>query len=246
MMVGMANQRIAVCDLAHELGVSSRELIQTARSLGINVIRAVATLSPGQAHVLRDAVVNNLVTQRQAVERAAAAHQARERARADEVAARQLHATCTCCGYLFAYYPTKESGEICRDCRQHYERPGESYVETLTRHEEHVARSKRKVEDYREACHKLSAERDEAYRKRDKWMQALVEIVIAHGRAEDNDGCACGAPEFPCVTRRSLRFVNRGIYRLCEELEGMNEAEFNKVLYGTDYSYFTEWDDGVA
>lgn len=245
-MVSMGNQRIAVCDLAHELGVSSRELIQTAQSLGINVIRAVATLSAGQAHVLRDAVANNLVAQRRMAERAAAAKQAREKARAAEEAARQQHATCSCCGYLFTYYPTRESGEICKECRQHFERPGESYVETLTRHEEHVAQSKRKVDEYRGACHKLSAERDEAYRKRDKWMQALVEIVIAHGPAEDNDGCACGAPEFPCVTRRHLRFVNRGIYSRCEELEALNEAEFNRVLYGTDYSYFTEWDDGVA
>ncbi|MGD8215786.1 hypothetical protein [Aestuariimicrobium sp. Y1814] len=242
----MGNQRIAVCDLAHELGVSSRELIQAAQSLGINVIRAVATLSPGQAHVLREAVANNLVTQQIRAERAAAAQAVREEARAAEETARQRYDTCTCCGYLFAYFPTKESGEICRDCRHHFERPGESYVETLTRHEEHVAQSKRKVEDYREACHKLSTERDEAYRKRDKWMRALVEIVVAHGPAEDNDGCACGSPEFPCVTRRHLRFVNRGIYNRCEELEAMNEAEFNRVLYGTDYSYFIEWDDGVA
>lgn len=98
----------------------------------------------------------------------------------------------------------------------------------------------------REACQKLSTERDEAYRKRDKWMQALVEIVIAHGPAEDDGGCVCGAAEFPCVTRRHLRHVNRGIYERCEELEAMNEAQFNRVLYGTDYSYFTAWDDGVA
>jgi len=119
-------------------------------------------------------------------------------------------------------------------------------VRTLQRHEDHVAHSRRKVEEYREAANKVSRERDEAYVKRNKWMAALVEIVVAHGPADEGDGCACGASDFPCVTRRHLRHVNKGIYSRCEELEQMNEDEFNKVLYGRDYTFFKDWDDGAA
>lgn len=242
----MKQQRIAVCDLAGELHLSSRELIQTAQSLGINVLRAAATLTSGQEYRLREAVANDRVVRQRADGRAAAFETARQRqaeARQEEM---QRHATCTCCGYLFMYRPLEESSEVCNECRNHFEQSGESYVRTLTRHEEHVAQSKRKVAEYRQAATKLARERDEAYAKRNKWMAALVEIVVAHGPAEANDGCVCGAPEFPCVTRRHLRHVNRGIYDRCEELEAMNEAEFNKILYGTDYSFFTDWEDGVA
>lgn len=77
-------------------------------------------------------------------------------------------------------------------------------------------------------------------------MAALEEIVVAHGPDEETDGCVCGADEFPCLTRRHLQQVNKGIHGRCEELEAMNEDEFNKVLYGIDYSFFTDWDDGVA
>jgi hypothetical protein len=242
----MKNQRIAVCDLAREMHISSRELIQTAQNLGINVIRAAATLSSGQEYRLREAVANNRVARQRVADRMAAAEAARQRQAEAMRAERQRVATCTCCGYGFMYLPNEESSEVCKECRHHFDRPGESYVETLTRHEEHVAQSKRTVAQYRDTANKLAKERDEAYAKRNKWMAALVEIVVAHGPAEDNDGCVCGAPEFPCVTRRHLRHVNRGIYERCEELEAMNEAEFNKILYGTDYSFFTDWEDGVA
>lgn len=154
-------------------------------------------------------------------------------------------ATCSCCEYAFTFVPHKESHELCKECVHHFARFGESGVAIQIRLEDHDKQSRLKVALYREACEKFSKERDEAYAKRNKWMAALVEIVVAHGPAEDHDGCECGSPEFPCVTRRHLRDVNRGIYKRCEELEGMSEHEFNKILYGTDYTFFTEWDDAV-
>jgi len=47
----------------------------------------------------------------------------------------------------------------------------------------------------RQAANKVSRERDEAYVKRNKWMAAFVEIVVARGPADEGDGCACGAPD---------------------------------------------------
>jgi hypothetical protein len=237
-------KRIAVCDLAGQLGVSSRELIGIAQSLGINVIRAAATLTSGQEFKLREAVANDRARMLSRAAALAAAPPPPPRAPSP----RDTHKSgiCECCGWRFLYEPLNESHQICKDCRNHFEQPDESYVQTLTRHEDHVAKARKMAEAYREKSYELTTERDEAYAKRDKWMAALVEIVVAHGPAEEHDGCACGAEEFPCVTRRHLRMVNRGIYNRCEELEAMNEDQFNRILYGTDYTFFKDWDDGVA
>jgi hypothetical protein len=130
--------------------------------------------------------------------------------------------------------------------RNHFERTGESFVQTLVRHEEHVAQAWAKVESYRDRANELAREKDDAYSKRNKWMAALVEVMVAHGPDEESDGCSCGSPEYPCVTRRHLRHVNRGIFNRCEELEALPEAEFNRVLYGKDYTFFKFAEDYPA
>ncbi|RHW23640.1 hypothetical protein D0Z08_28890 [Nocardioides immobilis] len=228
-----------MCDLAHELRISSLDVVQAAHALGINVIRATALLTNGQEYRIREWHANGHVQRRRVqpiIERPAVPP------REDEY----KFATCTCCDYVFRYKPLQESHQLCAECRLHFEESGESYVRTLQRHEDHVEQSRRKVDEYRESANKLSRERDDAFAKRNKWMAALVEIVVAHGPDEEGDGCACGAPDFPCVTRRHLRHVNKGIYNRCEELEQMNEDEFNRVLYGRDYTFFKDWDDGAA
>ncbi len=144
------------------------------------------------------------------------------------------------------YEPHKESHELCFLCREHFAHDGEPGWKSLVRAEDHEKQSREKVIEFREVNNRLQREREEAYSKRNKWMAALVEIVVAHGPDEEGDGCACGSLEFPCLTRRHLREVNRGIFDRCEELEAMNEDQFNKVLYGIDYSFFREWDDGAA
>jgi hypothetical protein len=232
-------RRIRVCDLAHELRVSSLDIVQAAHALGINVIRATALLTTGQEYRIREWHANGHMRRRRiqpVVERPTLAQH-------DDP---YKPAKCQCCHYTFLYKPLAESHELCPECRYHFEQTGESFVRTLQRHEDHVAQCRRKVEEYRESANKLSRERNEAYAKRNKWMAALVEIVVAHGPSDEGDGCTCGAPDFPCVTRRHLRHVNRGIYDRCGELEAMSEEDFNRVLYGTDYSFFKDWDDSAA
>ena len=233
-------QRIRVCDLAHELNVSSLDVIQAAHALGINVIRAVALLTTGQEYRIREWFTNGHMRRRRVqppVERPSAPPPPRHEYKS---------ARCECCGYTFLFKPLEESHQICRECRNHYEEAGESYVRTLQRHEDHVTQSRDKVDAYREMADRLSRERDEAYAKRNKWMAALVEIVVAHGPDDEDGGCVCGSEDFPCVTRRHLRHVNKGIYNRCEELEQLNERDFNRVLYGADYGFFKDWDDGAA
>lgn len=236
----MKNERIRVMDLARELHVSSGELIKIAHELEINVIRAQALLSSGQVHKLRRYFENT--RKHQASRPVAPLITQPKKQRDDDL----QYAVCTCCEFKFQYRAFKESHELCGACREHFRQEGEPGWKTQVRLEDHVALSRAKVKDYADACASLSRDRDEAYAKRNRWMAALVEIVVAHGPDDETDGCACGAAEFPCLTRRHLRQVNKGIYGRCEDLEAMNEDEFNKVLYGTDYSFFSDWDDGVA
>ncbi len=92
----------------------------------------------------------------------------------------------------------------------------------------------------------MSQEKEEAYAKRNKWMAALVEIVVAHAPDEESEGCVCGSAEWPCVTRRHLHTVNVGIHKRVEELEAMPQDERDRILYDQDYSFFKRWDDGAA
>ena len=92
----------------------------------------------------------------------------------------------------------------------------------------------------------MSQEKEEAYAKRNKWMAALVEIVVANAPDEESEGCVCGSAEWPCVTRRHLHTVNVGIHKRVEELEAMPQDERDRILYDQDYSFFKRWDDGAA
>lgn len=238
----MKNERIPIVDLARELGMKSPTLIRLANKIGINVIRVAATLSPGQAYRLRNAVEAEKQQIRLAAQMAVPApgH--------PSPSARTTHpaiAQCGCCGYSFVHEEDEKS-RLCSDCKDHDERSDEAIERKLVRLQSHAEKGHTRVAEYRAANNKLTRERDEAYAKRDKWMRALVEIVIAHGPHEIGSGCVCGSNEFPCVTRRQLRHSNRGIYERCEELEAMSEAEFNRVLYGEDFRFFQDWEDGVA
>jgi len=233
-------QYIRVCDLAGELNISIAEVVRVAKSLGINVNRGVANLHSGQAFKIREAVASGMI-HRSAIREALLAAPPSPPPRPEF-----LDAKCSCCQYAFRYKVDVESDEMCAACAQHFQQDGESFVQTHVRLEDHEAMSRKKVEQYREACDRLSREKDEAYAKRNKWMAALVEIVIAHAAAEDDDGCLCGAPEWPCVTRRHLRIANVGIYKQAEKLESLPVAERDRILYDHDYSYFQNWDDGVA
>jgi hypothetical protein len=240
--VAMKNERIPIVDLARKLNIKAPALIRLANKIGINVIRVAATLTPGQAYRLRNAVDAEKQQARLATQMAAPVP---PQPAVSPRPARPTISRCDCCDYPFAH-DEDERSQLCTECRDHHEQTDESIERKLTRLQAHAAMGYVRVAEYREANNKLVRERDEAYSKRDKWMRALVEIVVAHGPEEKGDGCVCGSKEFPCLTRRQLRHSNRGIYDRCEELEAMSEAEFNRVLYGDDYSFFQDWEDGVV
>jgi len=238
----MKNERIPIVDLARELSIKAPALIRLANKIGINVIRVAATLSPGQAYRLRNAVEAEKQQMRLSTQMASLPPR---QPAVSSRPARSAIGTCECCTYSFLYNEDAKP-LFCSDCTEHHERSDESIERKLVRLQAHAEKGHARVAEYREANNKLSRERDEAYAKRDKWMRALVEIVVAHGPDEDSEGCVCGSKEFPCLTRRQLHYSNGGIYERCEELEAMSEAEFNKVLYGEDYGFFQHWEDGVA
>ncbi len=238
----MKNERIPIVDLARELSIKAPALIRLANKIGINVIRVAATLSPGQAYRLRNAVEAEKQQMRLSTQRASLPPR---QSAVSSRATRSAMGRCECCTYPFLYDEAAKP-LFCSDCTEHHEQSDESIPRKVMRLEAHAEKGQARVAEYREANNKLTRERDEAYAKRDKWMRALVEIVVAHGPDEGSDDCVCGSKEFPCLTRRQLYHSNRGICERCEELEATSEAEFNKVLYGEDYGYFQDWDDGVA
>jgi hypothetical protein len=76
-----------------------------------------------------------------------------------------------------------------------------------------------------------------AYRSRDAWRGALVEVMGEH--EESPTGCACGAKAFPCLTWRSLERVNRGILQQVEGFLALKDDERDRALYRRD-----QWDVG--
>jgi hypothetical protein len=207
------------------LGCSSREIVQGAQLLGIQVRRAAALLTAGQEQKIREAVTSGFIRRR------------------GSPPPRQLpvpplqpeerweFSTCQCCLLKFSH-DAGESPVVCNHCEHHYRLYDESVERTLERLSEHEERLFAEIARYREANNQLEQHVHSAYGKRDKWMQALVETVLAHEPAEDQDGCVCGAAEYPCVTRRYLPQINRGIAKRVDELDHMSEGERDRVLYG--------------
>ncbi len=132
-------QLIRVCDLAHELRISSLDVVQAAHALGINVIRATALLTSGQEYRIREWHANGHIRRRRVQ---SVVEQPALPTPPDECKS----AKCDCCDYVFLYKPLQESHHLCHECRSHFEETGESFVRTLQRHEDHVAQSRRKVE----------------------------------------------------------------------------------------------------
>jgi hypothetical protein len=201
------------------LNVSSRDLVNCAKQLGIKVNRAAALLSLSQEIKLREAVASGFVRRRW--EKPASLLPPpvpAARKTSDDRADR-----CVCCDMLFRH-KLEESWEVCKSCASHYRQDDEPTTRTIARLADHETRTRRLLVQYREMNNELETKVNEAYAKRDKWMQALVEVVLAHAPDEDGDGCVCGAEQYPCVTRRQLRQVNRGIFNRIEELERMPSA----------------------
>jgi hypothetical protein len=109
---GVMKQRIRVCDLVHELRISSLDVVHAAHALGINVIRATALLTSGQEYRIREWHANGHIRRRRV-------QSVVERPALPTPEEKYKSAKCDCCDYVFLYKPLHESHHLCRECRSH-------------------------------------------------------------------------------------------------------------------------------
>jgi hypothetical protein len=234
--------RIRVHELAKELGISSREIVATARDLHFNIIKASAQLTTSQAEAIRRRVAAR--PPRPLMPPATASLQ--------PPPPRVIRsAECSCCQLLFTYDASRlgfdrGSAVRCGFCEDHYEIKGEDAARRLARFEDHDHRVRRDWQFARQKATEMENRMKHALQSRQKWKAALAEVILAHEQRPN--GCSCGAQSYPCLTLRKLEEVNRGIARQVERLGTLSDADLERELYPdrpcVDYAY-DDLDDAV-
>lgn len=218
-------ERVAVVDLAKEFRVDPADIVAYCSATGINVRRAAALLTFGQAETLRRA------------HRAGRIYRRRDAPAPNY----SLPATgnagwapthCECCLMGFQYPRDTETPPNCKDCVDHAPAYDEDPAREIGRLKDHDRRWRDLVRVTAENASKYRRKMQDAFRSRDLWKRALVEVAIAHEPADEGPGCVCGADVYPCVTRRQLTNSNLGIAKEIERLEALPAEEFDEVMRG--------------
>lgn len=222
--------KIAVADLAGQLGLKSADVIAFAKSQGMQLNRAAALLTAVQEKTLRDAYADGRMSRRYVPPR--------QQRREDPTSAK--HTRCECCALPAVYMSDHLRPKWCDECLDHYPHHAESDDRVIRRLGDHADSFKTKMAAAARRSAQNKAQADRGYRSRDLWRRTLVEMALAHEAGPDGK-CVCGGGKFPCVSRRVLVTSNLGIAKQIERLEGLPEEDFLKVLYG-EMPGFEDWD----
>jgi hypothetical protein len=251
-----------VWQVAKENDVSSNDVIDACRDLGISATRVASKLRPDQVKRLE----SHFAGKRQYVSRgrsvvatpskrplspgsnalpvpdALPVLKLRPRAAAlwnvSEVAEiPPVPEACACCGIRYPRPHDDRAQQYCPRCRAHYSTEGEQPDRELARLRDHEQRLR---QGYAAAWHHqghFEGRMKSAMHSRDRWKAALAEVVLTHEETEDGSCKACHEQTFPCGTWRKLEEANRGIHRKVEALWGLPEDELERALYGDDDDY---------
>lgn len=223
---------ISIALLARELYLRPNAVLKMAEGIGIHRTRVAATLTASQADAVREeASRQNLVQTRRTmlppstVPRAEAPHP-------PEFG--PPHA-CDCCGLRLPGRPALDAEEPprCEICATHYAISGEDAQRVTARLADHDRRLRRAYGITWTKEHEAEEKMRAAYKTRDVWRGALVEVMAEH--EESAAGCRCGAKAFPCSTWKYLERVNRGILRQVEEFLALKDDERDRALYRRDH-----------
>jgi hypothetical protein len=129
---------------------------------------------------------------------------------------------------------------FCDRCRDHYEVGGEDINRTMKRLGSHNELFQRRYEEVASLAANYHQRMKAAMGSRDKWKRIVVEVALGHEPVE-NGSCCCGAPVFPCGTRRQVEMSNLGIFRQIEQFESMHNDELLDLLYG-DANTLPDWE----
>lgn len=219
-------EHVFVPDIAREFGVKIADVLRTAERLGLPVKRGAARLTSLQVQQLRQAYKDG-ATRRRFIP--PPPPQPRfERLRTSR---------CPCCDLSFRQKES-EADLHCEQCADHYEIAGEDTRRTIARLSVHEKLFRGRYEQVGAKATSYETRMKSALASRDKWRQMLIEVMLGH--EPEKGGCCCGAPVFPCGTRRQVEMSNRGIYRQIEQFEGMHHDELLEVMYG-DPDALPDW-----
>lgn len=215
-----------VPDIAREFGVKIPDVLRTAQNLGLPIRRGAARLTPSQVRQLREAYKHGSTIRRPPPEPPRPRFAGLRTSR------------CHCCGLAFEL-KEDETQLHCGLCADHYEVDGEDANRTIRRLNSHVELFRGRYEQVAAKATEFQARMKSALASRDKWRRMLVEVALGH--EPERGGCCCGAPVYPCGTRRQVEMSNRGIHRQIEQFEGMHHDELLEVLYG-DRNVLQDWE----
>jgi hypothetical protein len=219
--------------LAKELRVRPNEVLKAAEGVGIHLTRVAARVTPSQADEIRGALARKSLQETRAALRPPGAPAARREA--PEPSFGPPHA-CDCCGLRIAAQPGADVAR-CDICAKHHAVSGEDEARVLARLQDHERRLRRAYAVTWTLEHEAEEKMRGAYRSRDAWRGALVEIMGEH--EESPTGCTCGAKVFPCLTWRYLERANRGVLQQVEGFLALKDDERDWALYRRDH-----WDVG--
>jgi hypothetical protein len=249
-MQGMSSN-ISVAALGKELGVSINGVFRMAHTVGINVTRGGALLTPTQADKIREHSRRLLERQvraaavppplRPAVRPTTAQSTARAPLPPPTVGPTRA---CACCGLNLGGTRPQLNEEVeperCAICMTHYAFLGEEDSRRVSRLEDHDTRLRRAYAVTWTQEQKAEDRANAGYRSRDSWRGAFVEVMDLHEEV-GTGGCGCGAKTFPCATWKALERANKGILHQVEEFLALTDEERDRRLYGRDH-----WDHDVA
>jgi len=240
----MKNERIRVFELAKELGVAIGDIQFALETLRLPTRQQSTGWISGQHAEMvrrglrqgawrprsrrRDAQVRQLIT------------------RGPVRPPRPTPVRCVCCETWFQVTVDENPAQrICRDCVDHQIGEGETETDSnrADRLEIHLAKLRSWNNQLHEKNTAMDAERQDAFRTRNNWRRALVEVMRQGHVLDDSDPenrCLCGAP-FPCVTRRLLPSVNPGIASEVERFEAMHDRRREKELSGDKWTADDEY-----
>lgn len=240
----MNNDRIQVFALAKELQVQIGDIQYALAKMKLPTRqRAVGWISGQHADVVRRGLKDGVWRPRAKSEVQAALKLNVRLA----PAVRWLDLICTCCELPHRVQVAEgEPGpRLCAHCLAHQEGDGEP-TEAIRwqRQDDHLRRTLAWSAVVSEKADEMYREKQEAYRTRNVWRRALVELVLSHGVAESEspgpEMCECEEP-FPCSVRRLMSSINPGIASQIERFENMHPLQREKELTGEKWTAEDEY-----
>jgi len=203
-----------IYELAREYDLSTFEVQECARKLGLPHSKAVTMLNAEQVDLLRPALE---------AEQRMKHWQRSRRGQATNAKGDVVRVECACC-QLTLDCRADHGPSLCGACRDHFAIPGESVERKVARLGDHDVRMRKAYLAAREAYHESRRKVASALASRDTWREAATKLVQDHIAGLRGHCNKCNQL-FPCEPVRVLQSVNYGYWKFVDGLAGFSEEE---------------------